>query len=83
MPKKVDNKKRAKSAPKSVSKKAAPIKKAAKATPKKAKSAKTSPAKKSPVADKKKDGPQWKAPFHKSIRQWHDVDQYFQMNEKY
>jgi cystathionine gamma-lyase len=74
MAKKVE--KRAKSAPKAVSKKA--IKKTPKKTPAKAQSAKATPAK-----AQKADAPVWKAPFHKQIKQWHDVDQYFQMNQHY
>lgn len=74
MPKQVQ--KRAKSAPKST-KKAVAIKKSPKKAEKKANSAKVSPAKKNP------DAPKWVAPFTKTIKQWHDVDQYFQMNIKY
>jgi len=77
--------KRAKSAPKTVGKTKQVKKAAPKKAPAKPKSAKSSPVKSvksaSPVKAKKEDG--WKAPFKKEIKQWHELDQYFQMNEKY
>jgi len=72
---------RAHSAPKSAKKTKAVKKASPKKTPKRASSVKATPSKKSPVA--KKSSTHWKAPFTKTIKQWHEPDQYFQMNAKY